>query len=148
VDKDPLHLVKQLAMDLKREDLRDISRIPEPRVFERYRDVLKKMYESMGICLPVVLIQFDDGTRRYYVFVVKAKIEDEATSYFDSEGTVDAYMVESGLKGVSQYEYRSLKFERAAEVLQMFDEVGDKFRDAELRLVVKKAVTEPYVFFY
>ncbi|MEM3833190.1 MAG: hypothetical protein QW128_06310 [Thermoprotei archaeon] len=133
-------LIDLLVKELDREDIIGLARMPEPKVEEKYREVLKRVYESVGMCMASVWIEFSDGSKRFYVFLIRANVTDGMENYLSNGGTVEGYLVEVKGKEVSHVNFAPFSFSKVADAFVKFDEVGDKYRKVETRVVMRRAL--------
>ena len=135
-------LLNMLLGDLDRDDLIGLARLPRPKAHERYRDILKRIYGRAGVCTAIVWLEFEDGLRRMYVFNIKAKVTEDARSYYDAGVLVEGWLIERRNNEMTHYIYAPIEFRSSGEVLPMFDSVGDKYRGAEVRATIHRAIEE------
>lgn len=133
-------LIDLLVKDLNREDIIGLARIPEPRVEEKYREVLKRVYESVGMCMASVWIEFTDGSKRFYVFLIRANVIDGMESYLSNGGNVEGYLVEMKNGEIIHTNFKSFSFSKVADAFIKFDEVGDRYRKVETKVVMRRAL--------
>ncbi len=133
-------LVDLLIKDLNRDDIVGLARIPEPRIEEKYREVLKRVYESVGLCMATVWIEFLDGSKKSYVFLIRANVKDSMDNYLSNGGIVEGYLVETKNGQITHTIYESFSFSQASEAFIKFDEVGDRYRRVETRVVMRRAL--------
>jgi len=139
-DKSASELVDLLINDLSRDDIIGLARIPEPRIEEKYREVLKRVYESVGMCMASVWIEFSDGLKKFYVFLIRANVKDGMENYLSNGGTVEGYLVETKNDKITHTIYKTFSFSQALEAFVKFDEVGDRYRMVETRVVMRRAI--------
>ncbi|MGB9729978.1 MAG: hypothetical protein ACP5GU_04990 [Thermoprotei archaeon] len=133
-------LIDLLVKDLDREDIIGLARMPEPKVEEKYREVLKRIYESVGMCMASVWIEFTNGSKRFYVFLIRANIIDGMEGYLSNGGTVEGYLVEVKGKEISHINFTPFSFSKVTDAFIKFDEVGDKYRKVETKVVMRRAL--------
>jgi hypothetical protein len=139
-NKSASELVDLLINDLNRDDIIGLARIPEPRIEEKYREVLKRVYESVGMCMASVWIEFSDGLKKFYVFLIRANVKDGMENYLSNGGTVEGYLVETKDNKITHTIYKTFSFSHVSEAFAKFDEVGDRYRKVETRVVMRRAL--------
>jgi len=135
---DIFSMLNMLVDDLKRpEDLRAVSRAPEPRGGLRYRDMLMRLYRSLGSFQAAVIVERRDGLRRIYVFHVRALATEEARDFEDCPVEASGYIVERMGDEVAYREFRSARLSGAPELYRVIREVADKFRWSDIEIYLK-----------
>jgi hypothetical protein len=142
-NKDSRELLKQLLEDLDNDDVIYLRRFPEPVGEFRYRDLLKKMYFEIGSCLAVVWLFFEDGRIKIYSFLIEANLEEgEVKNITAINGFVQGKLIEEkgSMKEIVIFE--KSYFNKGEEILHYLEEVGNKYRDREIKATLKNALKE------
>ncbi len=75
-DKDTRALLAELSSTFKRNSVVGLARLPEPRADQKYRDVLRKVFNLAGSVEPVVMVELDNGDKMVYAFNIEADPKD------------------------------------------------------------------------
>ena len=75
-DKDAGVLLAELSSTFKKNEVIGLARLPEPRADQKYRDVLRKVFNLAGSVEPVVMVEIDNGDKIVYAFNVEADPRD------------------------------------------------------------------------
>jgi len=139
-EKDIMGMVGELTNDLSDpEQLRAISRVPEPKAGLRYREILRKLYISLGSFQASVIIEFKDGLRKHYVFIVKAIPDESKESIAECRVYAEGYILEKKPnRGVTYRIFKSATLSSVDELYKIISEVGDKFRWSDIKIYLKK----------
>lgn len=139
--KDARYLLKMLFEDLSKDSIVFLKRSPEPIGESRYRDVLKKLYLETGSCLATVWIFFEDGLTKIYSFYINTDLEEgEFDNILTLKGTVEGKLIEEkdSLKKITIFEKAT--FENGEEILKYLDDVGNKYREREIKATLRSAL--------
>lgn len=139
---DIIRMINELTSDLSNtENLRAISRIPEPRGGLRYREILKRLYISLGSFQASVVIEFKNGLRRHYVFLVRAIPEEGKVSFADCQIEANGYVVDKTPENEVLYRiFKTTRISGINELYKMISEVGDKFRWSDIEIYLKRVM--------
>lgn len=139
-DMDVLNMLDMLMEDLSDPaSLRAISRVPEPRGGMRYREVLKRLYLSLGLFHASVIIEFKDGRRRYYTFIAKAVPNEKANDFTECEVEATGFIIERyGDDQVTYRVFRKSSLSDIKELYKLISDVGDKYRWSDIEIYLKK----------
>jgi len=137
-DKDVTEMIEELLNDLLNPAaLRAISRMPEPKGGLRYRNILKRLFLSLGSFQAAVIIQFKDGLRKYYVFFAKALVSEKAADFIECPIEAWGYIVEKKNGQVIYREFKKATMDDVDTLYRLISEVGDKFRWSDLEIYLK-----------
>lgn len=133
-----IEMIDELLNDLLNPgDLRAISRMPEPKGGFRYRNILKRLFLSLGSFQAIVVIQFKNGLKKYYVFFVKAIVSEDAKDFIDCPVEAWGYIVERKDSNITYREFDKDTLTDVEKLYQLISEVGDKFRWSDLEIYLK-----------
>lgn len=143
VEKEAWDLFLELLNDLASNNLSYMNRYPEPIGEMRYRDVLKKAFLDTGKCLAIIWLIFDNGLKKTYSFLIEADInEGEFSNIAALPGRVRANLIEELGDDKTIKIYRESKFSNGNEIVRYLELVGNKYRERELYITMKKALKE------
>jgi|Deesub1362B_J571_1020462.scaffolds.fasta_scaffold00004_458 hypothetical protein len=139
-EKNVLNMVEMLMEDLSDPaSLRAISRVPEPKGGMRYREVLQRLYLSLGIFHASVVIEFRDGKRKYYTFLARAIPDEAAKDFTECEVEAIGYIVEREKDGDIVYRiFEKSKLNNVKKLYSLISKVGDKYRWSDIEIYLKK----------
>ncbi len=135
-------MIKLLEKDLERhEEIKSLSRVPEPSRGRRYRQVLLQTFSSIGSLIASVVIEFKNGLIRRYVFLGKVMPKGNSTSFIDMPFYAEGYIYET-IGGDAKFRiFSPVIYPTAKEVFLIVKSIGDKFRLSDLEVHLEK-ITE------
>jgi hypothetical protein len=143
VDKDSRELLSELLNDLEKDTVIYLARFPEPIGELRYRDMLKKMFLSTGKCLAIVWLVFENNIRKIYSFLISAELkEGEVNDILELSGYVSGSLIEEINDEKIYKQYRETRYLNGKEILFYLEEVGNKYRDREIKATIKSALKQ------
>ena len=141
--KDARYLLNELLEDLSKDTIIFLKRFPEPIGELRYRDILKKMYLETGSCLATVWLFFEDGLTKIYTFYVNTDLnEGEVDTIAKLRGYVEGKLIEEKDSYKKMILFEKAKFSNGEEILKYLDEVGNKYREREIKATLKGSLKE------
>lgn len=130
VGKSVSSLLEELLLDLNREDLVYLERVPPPRAGERYRDLVVRNFLEFGIGIVLVKLGFADGRWKFYALV--------ARNSWSGSAVVEGHLISNGK--VLEYDPMSLPVSEVASGVEKF---ANAYWKAEERILGRK-IEEAY----
>jgi len=125
-DNDTGTLLVDLSRTFKRKDVVGLARLPEPRADQKYRDVLRKVFNIAWSVEPIVMVEFDNGEKMVYAFNVEADPDDAKGSRVKVRGKLIKH---SGNSSVITY-YKEISMESAETGFKKINELADEYEEA------------------
>lgn len=125
-DNDTGALLADLSRTFKRKDVVGLARLPEPRADQKYRDVLRKVFNIAGSVEPIVMVEFDNGEKMVYAFNVETDPDDAKGSRVKVRGKLIKH---SGKSSEIIY-YKEIAMESAENGFRKINELADEYEEA------------------
>lgn len=137
--KDINYMIKLLEKDLERhEQIKSLSRIPEPSRGRRYREVLLQTFNLLGSLSASVVIEFRDGLIRRYVFIGRVIPTESKNSFLSMPFYAEGYVFESIGDKQAYRIFNPFIYPQAKDVFKIIKSIGDKFRLSDLEVHLEK----------
>ena len=127
-------LLRVLREDLSGGDVVKVARLPQPRVGERYRDIVKSIFANAGAAQVVVVLETRDRVKKIFVFLLRSEPSEAAKGYLDCPVVVDGYLVEVRGDELLHREYSPRRYKDARELLDRIEDMANLYRLSEERL--------------
>ncbi|MCL4344010.1 MAG: hypothetical protein JRN10_02020 [Nitrososphaerota archaeon] len=136
-DKDAGVLLAELSSTFKRNDVVGLARLPEPRADQKYRDVLRKVYNLAGSVEPVVMVEFDNGDKTVYAFNVEADPKD-GEHIGKAKVKVRGKLIKHSNGNSEITYYREIIMENAENGFKEINELADAYEEAYSKAFSKR----------
>ncbi len=101
------------------------------------------MYLETGSCLATVWLFFEDGLTKIYTFYVNTDLnEGEVDTIAKLRGYVEGKLIEEKDSYKKMILFEKAKFSNGEEILKYLDEVGNKYREREIKATLKGSLKE------
>ena len=143
-DKDAANLIAELRETFGRDDVIGLARLPEPRADQRYRDVLRKVYNLAGSVEPVVLVELENGDKLIYVFYIEANVAD-GENIESAKVSVKGKLIKYSNGNSQIIYYRETVMNNAEEGFREINQLADEYEEAYARAFSKRrSEIDPY----
>lgn len=133
-------LLKLLMNDLTSENLIGIARVPEIRPGQKYRDLVRKIYQEAGIATAIVRLEFENGLIKIYVFKFEVDMENLKEDFYNANGFVYGYVVMKSDKDFIVERYKPTPYDGLKSIFNLIEKTGDLYREAEEKVRIRRAV--------
>jgi len=131
-DKDTKNLIAELRATFSRDDVIGLARLPEPRADQKYRDVLRKVFNLAGSVEPVVLVELENGDKLIYVFYIEAEAVD-GENIESAKVRVRGKLIKYSNGDSQMIYYRETVMKNAEEGFREINQLADEYEEAYAR---------------
>ncbi len=128
-DNDTGALLADLSRTFKRKDVVGLARLPEPRADQKYRDVLRKVFNLAGSVEPVVMVEIENGDKMVYTFNVEAEPLD-GESLEKAKVKVKGKVIKHSHENSEITYYREIMMDSAERGFKEINKLAEEYEDA------------------
>jgi len=128
-DKDAGVLLAELSSTFKKNEVIGLARLPEPRADQKYRDVLRKVFNLAGSVEPVVMVEIDNGDKIVYAFNVEADPRD-GESMEKAKVKVKGKVIKHSHGNSEITYYREIIMDNAEKGFKEINELAEEYEEA------------------
>ncbi len=143
-EEDTGNLLAELKIAFNKKDVIGLARLPEPRADQKYRDVLRKVFNLAGSVEPVVMVELENGDKMIYVFNIEADPMDGENIESAKVKVRGKLIKHSNGKSQMTY-YREIIMNSAEKGFMEINKLADEYEEAYAKAFSKRrSEIDPY----